>query len=371
MAQLMLARLKHIHRFRDRHGTLRHYLRLPGCKSIALPGAPGSAEFLAAYTAGMAAAVKPPAGAARNAPGSLNAVAASWYGSRAFAGLAPATQGTYRRICERLRERHGTKPLALIDEVGIRKLLDEVKAHPTAPGHLLRVLRSLIAHAIEQGVMKTDPSANVKRGRHTVTGYRTWTEEEIAQFRAHWPSGTRQRLAFELLLCTGQRRSDVVRMGRQHVTVRTTAVKGRTSKATYLSIRQQKTGNAVVLPILPELAAELAQVPADRLTFLARDDGTAHTAGGFYNLFVAWCAEAGLPPGLSPHGLRKALGRRLAEYGATANEIAAALGHSGLSEVQTYTAAAEQARLAEAGLGRITNMNSLTRSGTLANRRKK
>jgi integrase len=190
-----------------------------------------------------------------------------------------------------------------------------------------------------------------------VVGYRTWTEAEIEQYRNHWPSGTKQRLAFELLLCTGQRRSDVVRMGRQHMTVRQTIDQGQQIRATYLSIRQQKTGNAVVLPILPELAAELEYVHAGQLTFLARENGTAHTAGGFYNLFVSWCADAGLPPGLAPHGLRKALGRRLAEYGATANEIAAMLGHSGLSEVETYTRAAEQARLAAAAGGRITNIN--------------
>jgi len=40
----------------------------------------------------------------------------------------------------------------------------------------------------------------------------TWNEEEIATFEKGWPEGSRERLAFALLLYTGQRGSDVHRM---------------------------------------------------------------------------------------------------------------------------------------------------------------
>ena len=46
-------RLKHVNAFCDRHGRLRHYLRLPGRKSISLPGLPGSPEFMSAYSAAL------------------------------------------------------------------------------------------------------------------------------------------------------------------------------------------------------------------------------------------------------------------------------------------------------------------------------
>ena len=48
-------------------------------------------------------------------------------------------------------------------------------------------------------------------------GHHTWTAEECQQFEAHHKIGTRERLAYELLLQAGQARCDVVRMGRQHV----------------------------------------------------------------------------------------------------------------------------------------------------------
>jgi integrase len=46
--------------------------------------------------------------------------------------------------------------------------------------------------------------------------------------------------------------------------------------------------------------------------------------------------------------LRKALMRRLAERGATTKQIASVSGHKTLKEVERYTAAADQARLARA-----------------------
>ena len=57
---------------------------------------------------------------------------------------------------------------------------------------------------------------------------------------------------------------------------------------------------------------------------------------------------AGLPAKCVPHGLRKALMRRLAERGATTKQIASVSGHKTLKEVERYTAAADQARLARA-----------------------
>lgn len=56
--------------------------------------------------------------------------------------------------------------------------------------------------------------------------------------------------------------------------------------------------------------------------------------------------EAGLPDGLSPHGLRKATCRRLAEAGCSAHEIMAISGHQSLAEVTRYTVAASRKDLA-------------------------
>ena len=78
--------------------------------------------------------------------------------------------------------------------------------------------------------------------------------------------------------------------------------------------------------------------------------------------FAQLCSEAGLPRGTSAHGLRKAACRRLAEAGCSANVIAAISGHVSLREVQRYTAAADQARMARSAIDAVTSAFSKERT---------
>ena len=52
------------------------------------------------------------------------------------------------------------------------------------------------------------------------------------------------------------------------------------------------------------------------------------------------------------HGLRKACCRRLAEAGCSAHEIMSISGHKSLAEVERYTKAADQKRMAERAIAR-------------------
>ncbi|UPY35533.1 tyrosine-type recombinase/integrase [Sediminicoccus sp. KRV36] len=333
--------LKHVSRFRDRHGHLRHYLRIPGCKKLSLPGEPGSPEFMAAYAAGIAQAPQAAPKVKGPPPGTLDALAVAYYSHGSFTGLRESSQANYRRIVEQLRAKHGDKPIRMLDAAGVRVLMAEKGEHRAAANHRLRVLRSLCGVAIEAGLIAADPTAGVKRLRRETKGYTSWSEDEIALYEKRWPSGTRERLALALLLYTAQRRSDVVRMGRQHI------------HGAFIAVRQVKTRAEIEVPIHPALAAELAHVPAGQMLFLQTAQGVGFTANGFYMRFRAWCDAAGIPAGRSPHGLRKACARRLAEAGATTHQIGAVTGHKTLSEIEVYTRAAEQKRLASAGMKRI------------------
>lgn len=81
----------------------------------------------------------------------------------------------------------------------------------------LKAIRALMAFAIAEGFRETDPTAGIRFKVPKSDGHHPWSRNEIAAFEAHWPVGTKQRLAFALLLYTMQRRSDVIRMGGQHV----------------------------------------------------------------------------------------------------------------------------------------------------------
>lgn len=338
----MRIELRHIHRFKDRHGTVRHYLRIPGKKAIPLPGPPGSPGFMAAYNSAVAAAGAPePPQPGKVIPRSFDALAVSFYASSAWQALREPTQRNYRRIIEEMRAKHGAKPVARIDALAIRTLMGEKAGRPTAANRRLILLRLMLRHAIDLAWISSDPTRDVARHAYRTDGYATWSEDEIAAYRARHASGTVARLAFELLLNTGQRRSDVVRMGPQHV------------RAGTIHAKQVKTGNPVDIPIIPDLAAELALIRHRHLTWLALADGASRSPNGFYNSFRAWCVEAGIPPARSPHGLRKACGVRLAEAGCSPHQIMAILGHRTLKEAQRYTETADRRRMARSGMDKL------------------
>jgi hypothetical protein len=95
-----------------------------------------------------------------------------------------------------------------------------------------------------------------------------------------------------------------------------------------LTVRQQKTGTTLAIPVHSDLRAILDATPGEHLTFLVTSLGP-YTAANFSKQFREWCDAAGLPK-CSAHGLRKAACRRLAEAGCSANEIAAISGHGDL-----------------------------------------
>jgi integrase len=141
---------------------------------------------------------------------------------------------------------------------------------------------------------------------------------------------------------TAQRRGDVVRIGRQHI------------RDGVLTIRQQKTGAMLAIPVHRELAAIIAATPAGHLTLLTTKNDKSYDANVFSDEFRSWCNAAGLPQRCVFHGLRKAALTRLADAQCTTHEIAAISGHKS-PEVERYTKRADQVRLARAAMERIAN----------------
>lgn len=174
-------------------------------------------------------------------------------------------------------------------------------------------------------------------------GFHTWTEEEIAQFRAHHALGTKPRLAMELMLWTDQRRGDAIWMGRQHIR------DGR------LHFTQGKTGRDLGLPVAPQLLEAIVAMPASakgHLCFLVTEYGKPFSDAGFGNWFRDKCDDACLPQ-CSAHGLRKATMRRMSELGMSNQSMKSVSGHSTDQEVARYTRAADQQRMADAAIGSL------------------
>lgn len=291
---------------------------------------------MAAYQAALAtSAPRADIGERRNAPGSVAALVAAYANSARFKHeIAPETRRTQWAILQRFRDEHGDKRVATLRREHVVAILSSKKPYPRR--NWLKAVRPIMQFAVSIGMIAVDPTEGLKAGVRTKgDGFPAWGESEIAAFRQYHALTTRARLAFELLLCTVQRRGDVIRMGLQHV------------RGGLLHVRQSKTGTTLALPILPELEAALDAAPSGHLTFLTTAHGKPFSSAGFGNWFREQCDAAGLR-GFSAHGLRKAGCRRLAEAGCSAMEIAAWSGHRTLGEVARYTRAADQVAMARA-----------------------
>src|SRR5215813_4077199 len=324
---------KYVQAWVDAEGRPHCYFRRRGFPRVPLKGLPWSPSFMAEYEKAMSGA-RTAIGAGRVKPGSVAAVVAEYFDSQQFFGSKSAgTQRMRRGILERFRAAYGERPMALLPAEWIEALLDSKPPH--AARSWLVTLRSLCQFALKRRYLRVDPTANIKQRAIKGDGFHTWTEEEIAQFEAHHPIGTKPRLALALLLYTGQRRSDVVRMGRQHI------------RNGALTVKQQKTGTELPpIPVHPHLQAVLNATPGEHLTFLVTSTGKPYGGNAFTEQFRNWCDAAGLPQRCKPHGLRKAACRRLAEAGCSEREIMAISGHATSKEIARYTKAADRARLA-------------------------
>lgn len=324
--------------YRDRHGKVRWRFRRRGFPQAQTTLAFGSDEWWAWYKAATEGE-RTQIGAERSAPGTFNALIAAYYLSQDWRRKAEATRRTYRGEIERFRQAHGDKRVKHLQAAHIRKMMDRASG-PAAANNLLRVMRSLMSFAKDRNWRPDNPAEHVQKIRYRSEGYHTWTEDEVARFEARWPIGTRQRLAFDLLLHTAQRSNDVRTMTRGQIS------------AEGIAVRQKKTGAKIVIPINAQLAASLAATPGDQMLLLPTQAGPAFTSKGFQNWIKEAAQAAGLPR-CAAHGLRKTSLTRLADAGCTANEIMAISGHTSLKEVERYTRQADQKRNARAAIAKL------------------
>lgn len=299
-------------------------------------------------------------GAGRTIAGTVNALVVAYLdcsptSTSPFKTLKPETQRTRRNILENFREAHGDKPVYRNDRNGervmllkrehLQKIVNEKVDTPFAQRNLLNTLRAMFVWAMGEGRVPDDPTLGVTRRKVKSTGFKTWDEASIERFEATHAIGTKARLALALLLYTGQRRSDVVKLGRQHV------------HNDVLTIDQGKTEGGeqahLEIPVHPKLAEIIAATPMIGVkTFLVTSFGKPFSSNGFGNWFRELCDQAGCPD-VSAHGLRKAAARRLAEIGCTEHQIAAILGHASIAEVVRYTRAASRKRMAAEGMAKL------------------
>lgn len=326
-------RYPHTHRETSRHGKPVWYFRRGKGKRIRLPGDYGSESFKAAYEAALTG--EPIAKPAGSSAGTLRWLWDRYRDSQAWSDLSVATRRQRENIMKHVLENSGDKALSLVTRKAIIAGLDRRKKTPAMARHFLETMRGLFMWGVYSDHAKADPTFGIKASKPATDGHHTWTDEECDRFEARWPIGTRERLAFDILLYTGFRRGDAARFGRQNVR----------NGLIHITTEKSKGKVTVILPLLQPLADSINATRTGDLAFIAKADGAGMSKEGFGNWFAEACIAAGVPG--RAHGLRKAGATRAANRGASDAQLDAIFGWSGRGMAALYTKKANRQKLAE------------------------
>ncbi len=297
----------------------------------------------------------------------MGALIVSYMRSTAYLRLRQTTKTGYASRIAALREKHGHRSVSGLTKERIENgILAPYADTPGAQLSVLKMLRILIKHSMRLKPgdplrLSADPSSGITRPK--IKEIRSWTDAECAAFERRWPLGTKQRTAYSMMLYVGTARVDVHRMTWRQF--------GRSGEVSYT---RSKTGVDVDIGVHRELKRALDAADHGDVTILTTAYGRPFTVTGFGNFMRDAIREAGLPLDCKPHGLRKTLGRRMADAGCTAHEIMAALGHRTLEEAERYTREANRRQGGRRAITKledhIENANAQTASGRLGKRAK-
>jgi integrase len=183
----------------------------------------------------------------------------------AWTVLSLATRRQRENIMRGVLKQSGTANATAINRAHIVAGRDRRSPTPAQARHFLDVMRGLFRWALDAGHVKADPTLGIKNpAKPKSGGFPQWTEDEVDLYEARWPIGTKERVWLGVLLYTGLRRSDAVRLGRQHV------------RDGIAAIRTKKNDITVTIPILPVLNDPPSWPVWRPRLHLRRERSTAH-----------------------------------------------------------------------------------------------
>jgi integrase len=357
---------------RDRHGNERLYVRRAGKHKVRLKHQPGDPEFMAEYQAALAEPDKEPQPKGIK-EGTLGWLMNEWEHSHNFQKLGHREARTRHLQLESMLNEE-TVPgnglrfrdcpiksltrqhvITLRDRKMIKDEKQKLTPKPNAANHRVTQMRVILDWGMNDraAYVAQNVATDVKLIPIKTDGYHTWTEDEVAQYEKRHLVGTVSRLALDIMLYTGMRRSDATRIGPEHITVLKNPETGVAENWIVFTPKKTSgtTGKVLRLPLLDALKASMNATPHGLKTFMVTGYGKPFTSSNsFGNWFKDRVAQAGLPDFCTAHGLRKAGAVRSAENGATAKQMMAIFGWDSIRMAEHYIKMAEQKKLAGAGM---------------------
>ncbi|MBD9528414.1 tyrosine-type recombinase/integrase [Paracoccus sp. PAR01] len=311
-----------------RRGRSRHVYFCKHGNNIRVHAEPGTPEFAAEYA--LLLRGRPPA-----PKRTIKGLIQIYMGSNRWEELSPNTRRNYTRHFRFFEEKMPSVDPATLRTVHVYEMRDALKDTPTDATRKVGALATLLAYGVRIGWL----DQNVAKGVSALKGKRPprvpWPVEMIAAFRHAAPEDT--RLIFDLLLGTGQRIGDVLKMTWADW------------DGAGISVKQSKTGAALYVPLTAQLAAVLRTTPKRGLTIVAQSNGNPVT----YMQAHKWLMKIRKQIGAQAwdiHALRHSAASEIAGLpGMSAEHVMAITGHKTSGMVMLYArAAAQKARAKEA-----------------------
>lgn len=299
----------------------------------------GSAEWMKRYAD--LHAMHEDAGADKPGHGSLNWLVEKYYAAPEFTELKPTTQKSYKRYIEELRAKYGNRPIATMERGFVMDLRDAWAHSPRRANYYIQMLSILCEQAINRNLRTDNPAKGVKKLKDK-GGWRAWEPEELLWFEGT-ATNPAVRVAYFLALYTGQRKSDVLGMTWRDI------------QDGVIKVVQEKTGEAVWIPIHPTLQDFLDNEKKRGIYLVANRKGDRYTVDGFDSIWDGELRETGVTGGCTFHGMRKNATCALAEAGCTNEEIKSVTGHKTDAMVALYTRDARQKLLAQNAMRKLAN----------------
>ena len=227
----------------------------------------------------------------------------------------------------------------------VLEMRDDLRSTPGAQNEIKRAISAMFSWALDKDIegVTHNPAGKITL-LYSGDGFHTWSVEEVRQYEARHPSGSKARLMLHLGLYTGLRLDSLAILGRQHI------------RDGQLKIRPNKTkkssGVTVEIPVLSVLQQTIDESAVGNLTFLITEKGKPFSTKGLGNKMREWCDQAKLFD-CTAHGLRKAGATIAAENGATDEELMAIFGWTTKNQTTVYTKKARRKKMAAGAMHKL------------------
>ena len=257
--------------------------------------------------------------------------------SAKFKEKGDGTRSLYRRQIAIARAGFGQMPADQMRASMIRGVIDGLSDRPGAANNFLGTMRAVSAWSVLRDHLLVSITEGIEP-YSSLGGHKPWTDAQIRAAQTHLTGAVRRGVM--LMIYTGQRGSDIVRLGPTDV------------DENGFRLCQQKTGREVWCPIVPELAAEMQAWERLPGPFVRQASGRPYTRKHFYRHFDDMRATIPELKGVTLHGLRSTAVIRLRRAGLSTAQIQDVIGMS-LAMIERYARFADRKASGQAAILRL------------------